>query len=88
VFPTGITAAASPLYGLTVVELTETTPEHSPILIDPVLLGVTYYSTGTLLVDPFTGIKKNETNVRLELSALAHLREPNALYTVGKEATK
>jgi hypothetical protein len=86
VFETGIVGAASPLYGLTIVELQS--EEHAPMLLDPNVIGLTFYSTATLLVDPFSESKKNQVSVRLEFDALFHVRDVSGAFVLSKEALK
>jgi hypothetical protein len=86
IFPLGVVGGSSPLFGLNVVELQS--EEHSPLLIDPAVLGLVYTSLATILVDPFTQSSSNLVSVRLELDALFHVRDVSGVYSVGKEATK
>lgn len=46
----------------------------NPLLIDPAMLGVLYLGTVKFDADPFTGFKKNLTDLRIETSALYHVR--------------
>jgi hypothetical protein len=45
-----------------------------PTLLDPAMLGVLYAATGRVLVDPYTGMKKNLVDVRVEIHLLCHIR--------------
>jgi hypothetical protein len=85
-FPLGVVGGASPLFGMTVLELQ--TDEHAPILIDPQVIGIDYYSLATLFVNPFVGGKKNLVDVRLEYDTLFHVRDVSGAYTLSKEALK
>ena len=64
-------AGASPLWNLRVIERPGTTP---PYVIDPAMLGVLYLGGMRFDADPYTGFKKNLTNLRVETSALYHVR--------------
>lgn len=64
--------AASPLWGLQIVE--HRVPGRPPMLIDPQLLGVLYRGTLRLAADPYTGFTRNTTNLRVEMTALMHIR--------------
>jgi hypothetical protein len=86
IFPTGVVGGASPLFSLNVVELQS--EEHAPILIDPTILGVNYYSLGTLLVDPFSKAQTNQVNVRLEFDVLFHVRDVSGAYALSATALK
>jgi hypothetical protein len=86
IFPTGAVGGSSPLYGLNVVELQS--EEHSPVLIDPLVLGVVYFSLGTLLVNPFVGASKNLVDVRLEFDCLTHIRDVSGAYAISATALK
>ena len=62
----------SPIWNLQVREA----EVSDPLLVDPVLLGLTYYGGATVLVDPYTGIKTNQVRVRVEAEAVFHVRNP------------
>jgi hypothetical protein len=86
IFPLGVVGGSSPLFGLTVVELRS--EEHDPLLIDPRIAGIFYSSEAKLLVDPFSEMKSNLVNVRLEMNVLFHCRDVAGFYSVGKVAWK
>jgi hypothetical protein len=66
-------SSSSPLWGMQVVERAGAGTEP-PYLIDPVMLGVFYGGTMQFGADPFTGFKKNLTDLRVEIKALFHVR--------------
>jgi hypothetical protein len=86
VFATRDTGSASPLFGLTIVEITS--EEHAPVLLDPMVIGLTYFSLGTLFINPFTKATTNQVDVRLEFDTLFHVRDVSGAYVVSKEALK
>jgi hypothetical protein len=86
IFPLGVVGGASPLFGLTIVELQS--EEHAPVLLDANVIGLTYFSLATLLVDPFSESKKNQVSVRLEYDVLFHVRDVSGCYVLSKEALK
>ncbi len=63
--------SGSPVWSLQVREVP--TISH-PTLIDPVLLGLSYYAGATILVDPYTGLSSNQVRVRVECEAVFHVR--------------
>src|SRR5690606_11573218 len=78
-FQTREAGAASPLFGLRVVEH----PAHiPPLLPDTRQLGVLYLGTLRVAADPFTGFTKNLTNLRFEMNALMHVRNAKAAYLI------
>jgi hypothetical protein len=81
-FLTRDVGTASPLFGLRIVEI----PSESvkPTLIDPLVLGILYAARATMLVNPFTGMKKNLVDVRLEVDALFHVRDVAGVYVIDK----
>jgi hypothetical protein len=80
VFATRDTGSASPLWSLRVVELPSVT---DPMLIDPGLTGALYAGTGTVMVDPYTGMKTNTVRMRLEIEALLHVRAASGAYVIA-----
>jgi hypothetical protein len=87
IFATRDTGGASPLFGLTIVE-TVTAETHAPLLIDPSIVGVNYYSVGSVLIDPFSESKSNRSTLRMEANDLFHIRDFNGAYVLSKEALK
>lgn len=76
VFPTSSTGTSSPLWNLRVIERIGAGTE-APYLIDPAMLGVLYLGRVSFDADPFTGFKKNLTNLRVEVNGLFHIRNIN-----------
>jgi capsid protein len=76
------TGNSSPLFGLRFVEA-KNVPQGSIYLIDTAVLGVFYVGPSTFLSDPYTGMKKNLTSLRLEQTALFHVRNIQGAYVVG-----
>lgn len=73
-FPLGVTGGSSPLFGMSVIE---TAQVDDPLVIDPILLGVLYIGMAKLDVDSSGDeFKANLSTVRLEFSALYHVRQP------------
>lgn len=79
-FLTRDVGSASPMWGLRIAEVPGL---QVPIVIDPAKLGVLYLATGTVLVDPFTGMSTNEVRVRAEIEALMHVRDANGAYVIA-----
>jgi hypothetical protein len=52
-------------------------------LLDPAGIGVLYAGTLTAMADPFSSFKKNLVNLRVEVTALFHVRNPNGAYVIG-----
>lgn len=73
--------AASPLWGLNIVERIGAGTEN-PFLIDPSMLGVLYMGNIRLDADPYTGFKKNLTTLRVEVNALMHVRNAQGAYEI------
>jgi hypothetical protein len=48
---------------------------EDPYLIDPIMLGQLYLGNLRFEADPFTGLKKNLTTLRIECKALYHVRQ-------------
>jgi HK97 family phage major capsid protein len=76
VFPLSAAGGSSPLWGLRVVERIGAGNEP-PYLIDPTMLGVLYLGSMQFDADPYTGFTKNLTTLRVETSALLHVRNAN-----------
>jgi hypothetical protein len=76
IFPTASAGSASPLWGMKLIERIGAGTE-APYLIDPAMLGVLYLGRSRFEADPYTGFKKNLTNVRFELNGLMHIRNAN-----------
>ena len=53
------------------------------MLIDPDRLGRLYLGTVRVDADPFTGFKKNLTTLRVETTALYHVRNIQGAYRVS-----
>ncbi|MGH2976028.1 MAG: hypothetical protein ACRDLL_14345 [Solirubrobacterales bacterium] len=66
-----VEGAGSPVWSLAVREVP--TISH-PTLIDPVLIGLTYYGGASILVDPYSSLEKNQVRVRVEAEAVFHVR--------------
>jgi hypothetical protein len=81
-FLTRDVGTASPLFGMQIVELPS--EEVKPTLIDPQVLGILYVSHATMLVNPYSGMSKNEVSVRLEWDALFHVRDVSGVYEISK----
>lgn len=82
-FTTTVANGATPLWGLQVVE-------HSsgvvPTLIDRSRLGVLYRGTLTVEANPFSGFRKNTVDLRFEVNALFHVRDPQAAHQIVQSA--
>lgn len=76
VFPTTSTGTASPLWGLRVVEHAGVGNEP-PYLIDPQALGVLYLGQLSFASNMYSEFSKNLTSLRIETSALFHVRSAN-----------
>lgn len=83
-FPTRQAGAASPLWGLAVVERAEPA-DAPPVLIDPDRLGRLHLGDIQFLADPFSGIAVNTTNLRFEMNALFVVRDATAAYIVASD---
>jgi hypothetical protein len=83
VFSTRASGGASPLWQMAIVEDAQAGLTQ-PLLIDPELLGALYAGTGTILLDPYSGMSENLVRLRLEFDALFHVRQPMGAYIVGK----
>lgn len=79
-FATRDAGSASPLWSLQIVESPSVT---DPMLIDPGLLGALYAGTGTITIDPYTGLKTNTVRLRLEIEALFHVRAIAGAYVIA-----
>jgi hypothetical protein len=69
------------VFGLRFIEA-KNVPEGSIHLIDPRVLGLFYVGPSRFLADPYTGLKKNLTSLRLEQLALFHIRNVAGAYIV------
>ncbi|MFT3854789.1 MAG: hypothetical protein QM733_18935 [Ilumatobacteraceae bacterium] len=67
---------SNPLWGLKIVERIGAGNEP-PYLLDTAMLGVLYIGGVAFDADPYTGFKKNLTNLRVEVDALYHVRNAN-----------
>jgi hypothetical protein len=81
IFASRATGSASPLWGLEVVEVPNL---EAPTLIDPLLAGVLYTATGTVLVDPYSAMDSNQVRVRVEIDGLLHIRDISGVYVIDK----
>jgi hypothetical protein len=79
-FATRGTGSASPLWDLTIRESESIT---DPILIDPVLIGPLAIGTGTVMADAFTKMERNIIRLRVEIEALAFVRDPRGAYVIA-----
>jgi hypothetical protein len=52
-------------------------------LLDPASIGVLYTGTLTTMADPFSSFKKNLLNLRVEVTALFHVLNPNGACVIG-----
>ena len=80
VFATRDTGTSSPLWTL---QIRESEAIEDPILLDPALIGPLHVATGTVLYDPYTGMKRNVVAVRVELDALFFGRDPRGAYVIA-----
>jgi hypothetical protein len=85
VFATRATGSSSPLWGNRLVETPAVTGD--PILIDPQLLGRVYIGRMKFDADPFTGFRKNLTNIRIEVNGLFHVRQSDGAQILGEESS-
>jgi hypothetical protein len=80
VFPLGAVNSANPLFGLQAVEAKRAL---DPLIIDPAIAGTLYRGSLKIELDPYTGFKKNTTNIRAEMTALMHIRNVDGIFEVG-----
>lgn len=73
---------SSPLFGLRIVESVAAVG-GDPLLVDTSRIGQLYLGTMRVEADPFTGFKKNLTDLRVETNALMHIRDATAAYRIG-----
>ncbi len=73
---------SSPLFGLRIVESVAAVGAD-PLLVDTTRIGQLYLGTMRVEADPYTGFKKNLTDLRVETNALMHVRDANAAYRIG-----
>ena len=81
-FPTRDSGSASPLFGLTIVE-SPSMVIHDPLLIDPVMCGLLYLGRTRFDANPFSEFSKNLTTLRVETTALFHVRNAQGAYSIG-----
>lgn len=81
-FPLRDANTSSPLFGLRVVESVAAVGGE-PLLVDTARIGQLYLGTMRVEADPFTGFKKNLTDLRVETNALMHIRDATAAYRIG-----
>jgi hypothetical protein len=81
-FPTRDSGSASPLFGLQIVE-SPSMAVHDPLLIDPAMLGMLYVGETHFDANPFTEFAKNLTTLRVETTALYHVRNAQGAYSIG-----
>ncbi|MBE3590438.1 MAG: phage major capsid protein [Firmicutes bacterium] len=79
IYQTREVGAASPLFGLRIVEHPSVT---APMLLDTRQLGVLYLGTLRVAADAYTGFSRNVTNLRLEMNALMHVRNAKAAHLI------
>jgi hypothetical protein len=79
IFGSKDTGSASPLFGLTILELPHI---EAPLLVDPLIAGVFYSAPGHLLVDPYSEMSKNEVRLRWEADGLLHIRDAAGFYEI------
>jgi hypothetical protein len=77
--------SASPLWGMNVVEVPSIDKPH---VIDPRLSGVFYAGVGRVIVDPYSGLGKNEVRIECVIEALFHVRDVGGIHRIDKEAAK
>lgn len=77
--------SATPLFGLRVVESVAAVGS-APLLVDTARIGQLYLGTMRVEADPFTGFKKNLTDLRVETNALMHIRDATAAHLVEAAA--
>ena len=75
VFATRDTGAASPLWSLVIRE--------SESVTDPAILGPLFVGTGTVLVDPYSSMERNVVRLRVEIEALAFVRDARGAYVIS-----
>ena len=80
VFATRDSGSASPLWSL---EIRESTTVTDPLVIDPLLAAVLYIGNASILVDPYTGMKRNVVDIRIEFEAFLHVRDVSGLWTIA-----
>jgi hypothetical protein len=68
--------------GVWALQVRESPSISDPTLIDPTL-AITYTGTGSVLVDPFSGMGKNLVDVRCEVELTAHVRSATAAYVIS-----
>ncbi len=73
IFPINGNTNGDPLWNIRVIERIGAGTEP-PYLLDPQMLGVLYLGAMDFDADPYTGFKKNLTTLRVETTALMHVR--------------
>jgi len=79
VFATRDSGSASPLWSLVIRESETVT---NPTLLDRALLGPLYVGTGSVLVDPYSSMERNVVRLRVEIEALAFVRDARGAYVI------
>ncbi len=74
-------SSAAPLFGLRIAESVAAVGS-APLLVDTARIGQLYLGTMRVEADPFTGFKKNLTDLRVETNALMHIRDATAAHLV------
>ena len=80
VFAVRSEGSANPLWSLLIRESESIT---DPILLDPALLGTLFVGTGTVLVDPYSSMERNVIRIRVEIEALAFVRDARGAYVIS-----
>jgi len=80
VFAPRDSGSASPLWSLAIHE---SPAVDDPIVLDPARLGVVYTGSGSITVDPYSGMKRNVIALRIEVQCLAHIRNAISAYVIA-----
>lgn len=80
VFATRESGSSSPLWGCTIIESVHV---EKPLVIDSQLIGQIYTGGAVLLYDPYSGMSRNTSRLRLEADVLAHIRSSAAVYEIA-----
>lgn len=70
------------VFGVRIIERTAGAA-FDPLLIDSQRIGKLYLGTLRVDADPFTGFSTNQTDIRMEMNALMHVRAANAAYRIA-----
>jgi len=70
------------IFGVRIVERTADAA-FDPLLIDSQRIGKLFLGTIRLDADPFSGFSTNQTDIRMELNALMHVRAAKAAYRIA-----